>query len=88
MNAMAECWPLRLNVCKWLETVRRGRTSGLLLLPFGQFTFVVPAESKPYVQQYAVCELRIFYKINATVTRLPYPFSERSPLSGLRQTKK
>ena len=25
MNAMAECWPLRLNVCKSLETVRRGR---------------------------------------------------------------
>ena len=57
MNAMAECWPLRLNVCKSLETVRRGRIPGLLLLPFGQFTFVVPAESKPYVQRYAVCEL-------------------------------
>ena len=63
MNAMAECcvggqWPpLRLNVCKSLETVRRSRIPGLLLLPFGQFTFVVPAESKPYVQRYAVCEL-------------------------------
>ena len=31
MNAIAECWPLRLNVCKWLETVRRGRTPGLAL---------------------------------------------------------
>lgn len=88
MNAMAECWPLRLNVCKSLETVRRGHTPGHLLWLFGQFTFVVPAESKPYVQQYAVCEPRIFYEINATVTRLPYLFSERSPLSGLRQTKK
>ena len=31
MNAMAECWPLRLNVCKSLETVRRGRTPGLAI---------------------------------------------------------
>ena len=23
-----------------------------------------------------------------TVTRLPFPFSERSPVSGMRQTKK
>ena len=44
MNAMAECcvggqWPpLRLNVCKSLETVRRGHTPGHLLLPFGQFS--------------------------------------------------
>ena len=31
MNAMAECWPLRLNVCKSFETVRRGRTPGLAI---------------------------------------------------------
>ena len=46
MNAMAEwCvggqWPpLRLNVCKSLETVRRSRTPGHLPLPFGQFTLL------------------------------------------------
>ena len=74
MNAMAECWPLRLNVCKWLETVRRGRTHGSFSCPSGNSPSVAPAESKPYVQRYAVCELRIFYEINATVTRLPYPF--------------
>ena len=31
MNAMAERWPLWLNVCKSLETVRRGRTPGLAI---------------------------------------------------------
>ena len=51
MNAMAECWPLRLNVCKSLETVRRGRTHGSFSCPSGNSPSVAPAESKPYVQQ-------------------------------------
>ena len=46
---------------------------GTFSCPSGNSPFVAPAESKPYVQQYAVCELRIFYEINATVTRLPFP---------------
>lgn len=88
MNAMAECWPLRLNVCKSLETVRRGRTHGSFSCPSGNSLSVAPAESKPYVQRYAVCELRIFYEINAMVTRLPYPFWITQP-SGrhLRNTR-
>ena len=38
----------------------------------------------------AVCclELRIFHETNVTVTRLPFPFSELLPVSGLRQIRK
>ena len=35
-----------------------------------------------------VCEPRIFHERYARVTRLPFSFSKRSPVSGLRRAKK
>ena len=84
MNAMAECcvcgqWPpLRLNVCKSLETVRRGHTQGHLLWPFGQFTFCRACEeSTVCVAVHCQCTTK-FHKQNRHIRR------ETSVCAGFR----
>ena len=66
---------------------------GTFSCPSGNSPCVAPAESKPHVQQYGIRHCAKIKKWEHTVlpygrkNPLPFPFSKRSPVSGLRQIR-
>ena len=67
------------------EAVRRGRTPGDPLLPFGQFTLCRACGDETACVAARYLTLRIVRERHERKNPLPFSFSQRSPVSGLHQ---